>query len=576
MARLEDLPPELIEMIFFESLNLGFPKASPRLGAALASFNTKIKLVTKVFSSNSAFNIAHYGELSRQLWTGDPSTTEDAIGQLQSDILSCRWMTWEFLKAYFEAFITKIILCEFDQQNLKWEEGQVACDFLVREYVHGILYQDVGVDDVPYLEGLDYDPPTTKEEWDKHFEDRKEQSAKLRDYIEQKKAGQTESGTDTEDEEYCSDCTDDDAGSDVIGVVSKRYEGAEPIYSCHHIITSALMAKSWKLDDEVSKAAIGIGRRTGLVLIGSRLTCQNDKTMCSDRSRRWRSLFCPCGPSQIPAKLLSGPWTDEKLHFLEAVLEAGAYITNKEHDALAEKGLMDAISEDNYRAVDILATRSCDEQYEDPHKLEGTFAEPSMGEAGFTFDLSMEGVSAFVDTLMPRRTCDIHPTTEHLKAAVIERNCPKMVVRRLLFAQWAKIDAEDAAIVEWIEEKKKAGNEKGKWLECQLEKSSKMQPKKRANSTTSSDCCWDLGGGSDSDGGSSVGNFAIMWNPFRRHGGALDDSEGDQDEEDEEAEDYEGGWIPFEGDYDDDDEDEDDVAEAGEEAEIDDDAEGPS
>lgn len=88
--------------------------------------------------------------------------------------------------------------------------------------------------------------------------------------------------------------------------------------------------------------------------------------------------------------MLTGPWTDEKLHFLEAVLEARPKTTSDEHKRLAEKGLMDAVKEDNHRAVQLLAAVSCDEQYTDPHKMDGMFVEPSMGEATFNLEFLSE------------------------------------------------------------------------------------------------------------------------------------------------------------------------------------------
>ena len=92
-SRLESLPTELLEQIFSECLNVNLPLASSHLGTALSSTRTKMAVVLKVFPSNASSNIAHYDELSRTIWAGGASDTETAIGQLQSRILACRWMT---------------------------------------------------------------------------------------------------------------------------------------------------------------------------------------------------------------------------------------------------------------------------------------------------------------------------------------------------------------------------------------------------------------------------------------------------------------------------------------------------
>ncbi|KAL8923694.1 MAG: hypothetical protein Q9208_004446 [Pyrenodesmia sp. 3 TL-2023] len=486
MPRLEDLPPELIEMIFFESLNLSLPKASPRLGNALSSPKIKIKLVSTAFSSNTYWRINHYDQISSKLWTGHPRSTDIAMGKLQSDILSCRWANWDFMKSYYEDFLTKTIVQEFREQGLKWANGEPVAESLVRSYVHDIVYQDVVVSGVP----------------------------------------RTDVGTDS----------DRDGGYHVLGLVS--YDHCDrPMKAWRPLLTAAFVARSWLLDDGSSKVAVGIGRWTGLLTIGSSLVRQDGKNMVREqRDGKWKSLLCACQPCQIPAKLLVGPWTREKLHFLDALVEAFAVITNDEDERMAEKGLMDAIREDNYRAVDLLASDSC---YE-PDGMGRTFVEPSMGWATFDFTSSMEGVSASVERAMPRRTCGILPTTEHLKVAVMERGCCEMVVRRLLFAQGAKIDVNDKSITKWISGRKAAFKEEGWWLQYQLQRSAERQPKRRANTRPWYWCerdlgrASDLGSAGDLGGGSgsepTVGNLPELSDPVRRLG--VDDENDEEDWED--------------------------------------------
>lgn len=267
------------------------------------------------------------------------------------------------------------------------------------------------------------------------------------------------------------------AGSGWIGVIHK-YSNMHGFRPYDPIETSSFIAHNWNLvgNGPFSKVAVGIGPRTGVIVIGSRLASPDNKELVSDRCNRWRTLFCIPGECQIPKKLLTGPWTKEKLHFLEALLEARAIVDPRHNnrEEMVEKGLMDAIQEDNYRAVDLIATESCDaqnRQFED-----GVFVEPSFGEAEFDFNRSCELISAFVHGTLCRLTMNVTPNTKHLKAAVLERGCWRMIVRRLLFAKWADINHDDPCIAAWIREKKLAGDEKGKWLEYQLEKSAKLQP----------------------------------------------------------------------------------------------------
>ncbi|KAL8849216.1 MAG: hypothetical protein Q9221_005794 [Calogaya cf. arnoldii] len=115
----------------------------------------------------------------------------------------------------------------------------------------------------------------------------------------------------------------------------------------------------------------------------------------------------------------------------KTVVDAGALVGD-EHKELARQGLMDAIEQDNHRAVDLLAARSCNEQCTDCFKndgtsgdfgLEDTFAEPYIGDAEFDFHYSRDGPS----------------------------------------------------ILDWIEERKKIGDEKGQWLEELLDTCADLQ-----------------------------------------------------------------------------------------------------
>ena len=97
VSPLESLPIELLEPIFFQPLNVNFPLASSHLGTVLSSTPTKFTLLSKVFPGDISLN-----ELEQILRAKNKSDTEKAIGELQSKILACRWMTGDFLEFFME------------------------------------------------------------------------------------------------------------------------------------------------------------------------------------------------------------------------------------------------------------------------------------------------------------------------------------------------------------------------------------------------------------------------------------------------------------------------------------------
>jgi hypothetical protein len=85
LSRLESLPIELIEMIFFYAPNLNLPRASSTLAAALSSEHTYRTLI--IF----AFGYFAFEYCDREI---DPS-----VARLQSAIVGCRWFTSQRIRA---------------------------------------------------------------------------------------------------------------------------------------------------------------------------------------------------------------------------------------------------------------------------------------------------------------------------------------------------------------------------------------------------------------------------------------------------------------------------------------------
>ena len=138
-------------------------------------------VVLKVFPSIGSFNLEHYTELSQTVWAGGATDTEAGIGELQSRILACRWMTWEFLKLCMETFVVRTLAREFRAQNLPWQEGMPpeeqpydapklpwhggapVKESVVRDFVHEVFAQKVHLG-IRYEWELD-DCELTEDEW---------------------------------------------------------------------------------------------------------------------------------------------------------------------------------------------------------------------------------------------------------------------------------------------------------------------------------------------------------------------------------------------------------------------------
>ena len=102
----ERLPTEILELIFFQCLNLNLPLASSNLGSALSSFYVKSRLFFMAFSSDHFsyydFKLQHSDQLLGILWS------EREIAILQTSILQRRWMTMDFLHQCMPLYLEKV------------------------------------------------------------------------------------------------------------------------------------------------------------------------------------------------------------------------------------------------------------------------------------------------------------------------------------------------------------------------------------------------------------------------------------------------------------------------------------
>lgn len=517
-SRLESLPTELLEEIFLQSLNLDLPLASLHLSTALSSTRTKMALILKVFPSNGSFNLEHYTELPQIVWAGGACDTETGIGELQSRILACRWMTWDFLKLCMETFVVRTLLREFRAQDLPWQEGVSVKELpydasklpwhggapvkesVVRDFIHEVFALKVHLG-IRYEWELD-DCELTEDEW----EIRKEHIRKYREQRANLEASEEDEEEEREDSES-EDIDDDenfDRGYQCLGVETTDWNEGEMIEVGDVIVTPSLRTFSWGPDvpGGTPKISIGVGPRNGLVILGTRLQSETDSTMLTVTSRRWRCLWCEFD-TKIPVRLLHGPWTQDQLSFLQALIEAGADLdpTNETHRQVAKQGLTEAINGDDYRAVDLLISEAMESQYS--QSLKDNYFEPSFGEAEFVMDV-FDRSRDWIRTPVRRTTLGINPDTEQLRLAVIERGCRRKIVKRLLWAKFSVIDRTDAAVVQWAEKKKEEGDRNGQWLLDQLTNSgdrNRMELERRelirANRSPSFDFSILVGRGSD-------------------------------------------------------------------------------
>lgn len=90
MPTLLGLPQELLELIFLDSMNISLPHASPLLGRKLSS-----RAVTMEYTMRTFFHtVDHKTNYRDRKKTSDPT--------LQSQILACRFFTWDFFLKYVD------------------------------------------------------------------------------------------------------------------------------------------------------------------------------------------------------------------------------------------------------------------------------------------------------------------------------------------------------------------------------------------------------------------------------------------------------------------------------------------
>jgi len=177
---------------------------------------------------------------------------------------------------------------------------------------------------------------------------------------------------------------------------------------------------------------------------------------------------------EVPEKLLHGPWTNERGHFLMLLLTHGASINWIDSTAgeVAAKGLEDAIREDNEWAVRALVVYK---EMPDDHISRGDPITYHFGDYphGIFTDSEIKEMVAPHSKLRfsfdwchqpsDRTSVGVVPTTKHLRIAVLEKSCDLRVLNALLVeAEKTTIDCDDPEIIDWaLQKKAEAADESG-------------------------------------------------------------------------------------------------------------------
>lgn len=128
-------------MVLVESLNVNLPRSSAAIGIALSppSRSLKLQLIDHYFSCDSDPTISEEDMLRDFMEPKDEIEAKfKAKGRAQSDILRCRWMDWDIVKVHTEAFLTRVIMREFERHHLTWQDGSVVCESVVQSFVRSV------------------------------------------------------------------------------------------------------------------------------------------------------------------------------------------------------------------------------------------------------------------------------------------------------------------------------------------------------------------------------------------------------------------------------------------------------
>lgn len=109
LSPLERLPTEILEIIFFDCLNLSLPRASLILGSTLSSFHVKAHLFEIAFSFDRCVSYKlSYIERLKDLFR-HAAHWENEVSELQCEILRAKWVKADFFRRYIPIYLERTI-----------------------------------------------------------------------------------------------------------------------------------------------------------------------------------------------------------------------------------------------------------------------------------------------------------------------------------------------------------------------------------------------------------------------------------------------------------------------------------
>lgn len=344
--------------------------------------------------------------------------TEDSIGNLQSDILALKWATPAFVRGLTEPFMVSTIVSVFRKHGLGW-----------------------------------FDPGKQVE-----------------------LKGTTEEARMDNVYEGVLDATME-VNVDVVSRFYKRAVTGGKFETGIHSHTD-FMEWLWRSTTASRDVRMHIGFHEGqLLLLGLDV---GESPLTESLAFHSRMVSCAAG-FRIPAKLLHGPWSDDKCTELLRISRGGGRIDqtgSTMDEEVADTGLREAIIEDNQMAIIVLVG---------------------------SITMYRTVASAFGETycptcctiwLSPERThgkhCEQHihrfcvglaVHTEHVKLA-LDKDCSRPVLYTLLHAMKIDIDWADTELTAWAVQKKKEDDERGQWLLDRLGSSNMARYEEDFNNVT--------------------------------------------------------------------------------------------
>ena len=199
---------------------------------------------------------------------------------------------------------------------------------------------------------------------------------------------------------------------------------------------------------------------------------------------------------RLPAAMLRGPWTNERLKLLKTMLGVGAEVdfVNSTDGEAASEGLEDAIRESNLTAVRLLLASQMPRLL--LHRLRGSQdlpefqSEDTVNDVEYNWDRSPDPnayfesedeASTYLSSLNPVMqqstddldepadedpwpTVGVRPTNRHFRIAIIEVGCRDIITELFQAADPRDIDLSDKMIMEWALRKMASGDPCGDYV----------------------------------------------------------------------------------------------------------------